>query len=177
MLNKKKLEFIFRLRSRQAGFTLIEVLVVVAIFVILISSTSVLVSDNTVREDLEANSKQVIDFLNRAHNYAVNAYYGDDWGVKTLNDDTDCYDGSKIGDCLILYKGKTYDARNNAYDEILLFDDAVYIDANQTNEFYFERISGWLSTTTGELTEQTLVLTSNIGTQNTVNTTPVGLVY
>ncbi len=160
-----------------AGFTLVEILVVVTIFVVLISSSSALVSDNTVREDLDANAKQAIDFLNRAHNYAVNAYYGDDWGVKTLNDNTDCYSGSKVGDCLILYKGKTYATRNNTYDEILLFDSSVYLDANQVNEFYFERISGWLSTTTGELTEQALVLTSNIGTQTIVSTTPVGLVY
>lgn len=154
-----------------------EVLVVVTIFVVLISSSSALVSDNTVREDLSANSKQAIDFLNRAHNYAVNAYYGDDWGVKTLNDHTDCYSGTQAGDCLILYKGQTYASRNSAYDEILLFDAGVYLDATQVNEFYFERISGWLSTTTGELSEQALVLTSNIGTQSTVSTTPVGLVY
>lgn len=170
MVNKKKLKF-------NTGFTLVEVLVVVTIFVVLISSSSALVSDNTVREDLEVNSKQVIDFLNRAHNYAVNAYYGDDWGVKTLNDNTDCYSGAQVGDCLILYKGQTYASRNNIYDEILLFDGSVYIDANQVNEFYFERISGWLSTTTGELSEQALLLNSNIGTQATVSTTPVGLVY
>ncbi len=165
------------LKNYQTGFTLIEMLVVVTIFVLLISSSAVLVSDNTVREDLSANSKQVIDFLNRAHNYAVNAYYGDDWGVKTLNDHTDCYSGAEAGDCLVLYKGQSYASRNNLYDEILLFDGSVYLDAAQANEFYFERISGWLSTTTGELSEQTLVLTSNIGTQATVSTTPVGLVY
>ncbi len=170
MVNKKKLKF-------NSGFTLVEILVVVTIFIVLISSSSALVSDNTVREDLDANAKQAIDFLNRAHNYASNAYYGDDWGVKTLNDNTDCYNGAQAGDCLILYKGKTYATRNNAYDEILLFDSSVYIDANQVNEFYFERISGWLSTTTGELAEQALVLTSNIGTQTTVSTTPVGLIY
>jgi len=166
-----------RLKNYQAGFTLIEMLVVVTIFVLLISSSSVLVSDNTVREDLGANAKQAIDFLNRAHNYAVNAYYGDDWGVKTLNNNTDCYSGTQAGDCLILYKGQAYPSRNSAYDEILLFDGGVYLDADQANEFYFERISGWLSTTTGELSEQALVLTSNIGTQATVSTTPVALVY
>jgi len=94
-----------------------------------------------------------------------------------LNDNTDCYSGTQAGDCLILYKGQAYPSRNSAYDEILLFDGGVYLDSTQVNEFYFERISGWLSTTTGELTEQALVLTSNIGTQTTVSTTPVALIY
>lgn len=161
----------------QKGFTLVEILVVVTIFVVLISSASALVGDNSIKKDLDVNSKKVIDFLYRAHNYAVNAYYGDDWGIKTLNDSTDCYNGLKSGDCLILYKGKLYDTRNTNYDEILLFDGSVYLEADQTNEFYFERISGWLSTSTGELSEQALILKSNLGLQTTVSTTPVGLVY
>lgn len=157
------------------GFSFLEVMIVVAIFVIILSSVATLTGDKTVREDLDAQAQAIVDILNRAHNYAMTAYYGDHWGVKVLNNHSDCDEVSS--DCVIIFKGRNYDSRNTIYDEKLLLNTSVFIDANQVNEFYFEKISGWLSTSTGHLVEQALVLQTTLGTQKIVTSTPTGLVY
>lgn len=157
------------------GFSLLEVMIVVAIFVIILSSVATLTSDKTVREDLTAQSQAVVDIFSRAHNYAMTAYYGDHWGVKILNNHADCDEANS--DCVIIFKGKTYDHRNAVYDEKLVLNTSVFIDEEQNNEFYFEKISGWLSTSTGHLVEQALVLQTTLGTQKIVTSTPTGLVY
>ncbi len=157
------------------GFSFLEVMIVVAIFVIILSSVATLTSDKTVREDLDAQAQAVVDILNRAHNYAMTAYYGDHWGVKVLNNNSDCDETSS--DCVIIFKGRNYDSRNNIYDEKLLLNTSVFIDEDQNNEFYFEKISGWLSTSTGHLVEQALILQTSLGTQKIVTSTPTGLVY
>lgn len=163
--------------SKQLGFSLLEMIVVVAIFVIILSSVVGLTSDKTVREDLSAQAQAVVDQISRAHNYAVNGYYGDNWGIKILDDNTDCYSDGSSGDCLVIFKGKEYDTRISSYDEKLLLNTSVYIDSDQVNEFYFKRLSGWLATTTGALAEQALILQTNLGSQKIVTTTPTGLVY
>ncbi|MCB9802546.1 type II secretion system protein [Candidatus Nomurabacteria bacterium] len=159
------------------GFSLLEMILVVAIFVIILSSVVGLLGDKTVREDLSAKAQEVVNIISRAHDYAVNSYYGDNWGVKILDASTDCYTDGSSGDCLIIFKGKSYDSRSSDYDEKVLLDTSVFIDSDQTNEFYFQRISGWLSTTTGALAEQAIILQTNLGSQKIVTTTPTGLVY
>ena len=157
------------------GFSFLEVMIVVAIFVIILSSVATLTGDKTVREDLDAQAQAVVDILNRAHNYAMTAYYGDHWGVKIFDNSSDCDEISS--DCVIIFKGRNYESRNNIYDEKLLLNTSVFIDEDQNNEFYFEKISGWLSTSTGHLVEQALVLQTTLGTQKIVTSTPTGLVY
>ena len=161
----------------QKGFSLIEIIVVMVIFVIILSSVVSLAGDETVQEDLSAKTASIVDFLNRARNYAVTGYYGDHWGIRILDNSTDCYSTGASGDCMILFKGKIYNDRNSDYDEKLLFDTGVYLDSDQDNQFYFEKVSGWLSTTTGALTGHSIKLSSNIGSEESVVVTPVGLVY
>lgn len=157
------------------GFSLLEVMIVVAIFVIILSSVATLTSDKTVREDLTAQSQAVVDIFSRAHNYAMTAYYGDHWGVKILNNHADCDEANS--DCVIIFKGKTYDHRNAVYDEKLVLNTSVFIDEEQANEFYFEKISGWLATTTGALVPQTLFLQTNLGTTQSILVSQTGLIY
>lgn len=157
------------------GFSLLEVMVVIAIFIILFSSVATLTSDKTIREDLDAQAQATVDILSRAHSYAITSYYGDHWGIKFLNNSADC-DVTEI-DCIILFKGTIYATRNDSYDQKLLFNTGVYFDAQENDEFYFEKVSGWLSTSTGELLSQTLILQTNLGSQKIVTSTATGLIY
>ena len=152
------------------GFTLIEVVLVVAVFLILISSASSVVMNKTSKEDLNAKAKEVVNIINRAHDYAVSGYMGDEWGIKVLDSDSDCQDS---GDCIVLFRGNSYSGRaNKGYDESVELTTGVYIEPDQENEFYFNKVSGWLSTS-----EQGILLKSNYGVEKTVTTTEVGLVY
>ena len=157
------------------GFSLLEVMVVIAIFIILFSSVATLTSDKTIREDLDAQAQATVDILSRAHGYAVASYYGDHWSIKLLNNSADC-DVTEI-DCIILFKGTDYNKRNEAYDQKLLFNTGVYFDAPVNDEFYFQKSSGWLFDDGSPLAEQALILQTNLGSQKIVTTTPTGLIY
>ena len=171
MFSKKKIFF------EQDGFSLVEVLLVVAISAIVLSSVGSLVATRTAQEDLNAKAQEVVDIIARARNYSVTGYRRDVWGIRINNDSSDCQDSA---DCVILHKGMFYASRDTAFDQSVSLGTGktgVYIDASEENEFYFSYIAGWLSTSTNRLAEQTITLSSNYGGQKTVSTTPMGVVY
>jgi hypothetical protein len=163
----------------QNGASLVEVLLMISIFIILMTSSVSLLTTKTQREDLLGKSAEVTELIARARNFSVTGYQGDVWGIKVLDNNTDCDDDGLVeGDCIIMFKGVTYLARNNSFDIKSKFDSGVYIESSQINEYYFAYVSGWLSTSTGaNMDEQTLILKNNFGEQKTVSTTPAGLVY
>lgn len=165
------------IKTNKLGFNLIEILVVVAIFIIILTSAVTLVNTTASREDLDAKSREVIEFLAQARNYSVTGYFGDVWGIKVLDNNSYC---DNSGDCIVLYKGKYFDLRNSSYDRILQLNlnSGVYIDSDQVNEFYFDFKSGWLSTSTASnLAEQAIVLKSTFGEEKTIQIAPTGLPY
>lgn len=155
------------------GFTLIEVLLVVAIFVILISGAVSMLSNRVSQDDLVAKSGEIADIIGRAQNYSRTGFRGDVWGIKVLDNDTSCPADT---DCLVMFKGDSYTYRDSSYDQYASLNDGksgVYIDANQEKEFYFYYGSGFLNTST----EQEIVLKSNFGSSKTVRIAPSGLAY
>lgn len=165
------------IKTNKLGFNLIEILVVVAIFIIILTSAVTLVNTTASREDLDAKSREVVEFIAQARNYSTTGYFGDVWGIKVLDNDSYCEDS---GDCIVLYKGKSFDFRNSSYDRILQLNlnSGVYIDSDQINEFYFDFKSGWLSTSTASsLEEQSIVLKSTFGEEKTIQIAPTGLPY
>lgn len=158
------------------GFTLIEVLLVVAIMLILLSSGASLLGSRTQESALDTSAKAVVDHIAKARNYAVTGYQADAWGVKVLDNNASCFNS---GDCLVVFKGDDYATRNSAYDSIFDLKNGIAWASNQHNEFYFSQVAGWLSTTTVayEMPEQAIVLVNTLSAQKTVSTTPTGLVY
>lgn len=129
-------------KKNKLGFSLLEVLLMVTLFAIILSSTISLIGNKTAKEDINAKARQVVDFVSRAHDYSVNGYFQDVWGIKVLDNDAMCEDN---GDCIVLFKGRQYSSRNTNYDRTMNFDTGVYIESDQENEFYFSYMSGWLS--------------------------------
>ncbi len=158
------------------GFTLFEVLLVVAIMLILLSSSASLLSSRTQEKGLDASARAVVDHISKARNYAATGYFSSAWGVKILDDNSSCFNS---GDCVVVFKGKDYATRDSAYDSIFDLKNGVSLSSNQQNEFYFSQVAGWLSTTTVayEMTEQRVILVNNVSQQKIVSTTPAGLVY
>lgn len=156
------------------GITLVEVLLMVSLFVILIYSSVSLSVTKTSRADLKSKAEEVVQIITQARDFSVAGFWGDTWGIKVLDNDAYCEDS---GDCVALFKGKDFEARDSNYDRVVNLNTGVYLEAAEINEFYFEFASGWLSTTTGALAEQGIVLKSNYGEQKIVTTTPTGVVY
>ena len=159
---------------KNKAFTLIEILIVVAVLLILVSSGVAIMSSRTTQASLDATAKEVVELIAQARNYAVNGYFGDAWGIAVLDDDSACVNN---GDCVIMFKGEGFAVRDIAYDRNVQIDNGVYIGASEVNEFYFKPVAGWLMNGAGILSEQSIILQNNVSEQLTVTTTPIGLVY
>ena len=177
MIKNKLLKInIFNKRASLRGFTLIEILVVVAIMLILMASGASLLGSRTQEKGLDASVKAVADHISKARNYAATGYFADAWGVKVLDNNASCFNN---GDCVVVFKGDDYASRDSAYDSIFDLKNGIALASNQQNEFYFSIVAGWLSTTTVayQMPEQGIVLVNAVAEQRTVSTTPAGLVY
>ncbi|MDD5749167.1 MAG: FISUMP domain-containing protein [Patescibacteria group bacterium] len=159
--------------KQQRAFTLVEVLLIVAVFLIILAGAFTVLNSRVFEDDIDAKAREVADIVSRAQNYSRSGYMGDVWGIKVLSQSDDC---SSDGDCLILFKGNFYDDRDSAFDRQLNFGErnsGVYLADNQEREFYFTFGSGWLSS--GE--EEDIALESNFGLKKSVRVLPSGLAY
>lgn len=166
------------INKNKKGFTLIEVLLIVAIFTIILSSSVSLSTTKVFESDLIAKSLEVSDIIERARNHSATGFRGDVWSIKVLDSDALCQNS---GDCILLFKGRLFASRDTNYDRFVEFDSditGVYLNADQENEFYFDYKSGWLATTTASyLDQQQIVLNSNVGKQKSVVVQSTGTVY
>lgn len=163
---------------KQTGFSLAEIVLVLAIFLIIAASSAALLGTTSSQGALKAKSKEVVSIISRARDNAVSGYLGDNWGIGVLDDNIYCDDaGATPADCVVLFKGNSFASRDTAHDKKVKLNNGVYIDPSEKNEFYFAYNSGWLASSTGNLAEQLIVLKSNDGSTKHVSTTPFGLVF
>ncbi|PIR76828.1 MAG: hypothetical protein COU30_05755, partial [Candidatus Magasanikbacteria bacterium CG10_big_fil_rev_8_21_14_0_10_38_6] len=94
--------------KKQFGFTLVEILLVLAIFAIILSSAVSLTTRQVFDADLSAKSAAVADLIERARNNSATGYRGDVWRIKVLDADPLCVNG---GDCILLFKGRDFSGR------------------------------------------------------------------
>ena len=160
-------------RKKYSAFTLVEVLLISAIFIILISGAFTLLNSRVYEDDIEAKAREVADIISQAQNYSSSGFMGDVWGIKALSQSNDCLSG---GDCLILFKGDSYEDRDSDFDRQLNFGErnsGVFLADNQEQEFYFAFGSGWLA---GD-DERDIALDSNFGVKRSVRVLSSGLAY
>lgn len=164
--------------KKQAGFSLAEVLLVLAIFLIIAASTAALLGSNSSQSSLIAKSREVVSIINRARDNSMSGYLGDSWGIDVLDDNTYCDEaGVTPADCIVMFKGSVFVSRDRSHDKKVKLSNGIYVDSSEKNEFYFAYNSGWLASSTGNLSEQLIILKSNDGSIKHVSTTPFGLVY
>ncbi|MFA6308038.1 MAG: FISUMP domain-containing protein [Patescibacteria group bacterium] len=164
-------------KINQIGFTLVEVLLVVTMFTIILSSVISLTTNQILESDLAAKSLEVTSLLETARNNSATGYRGDVWSIKVLDSDALCQNS---GDCILLFKGNNFSTRDTAYDRFVQFDvdvSGVYVNVDQENEFYFAYSSGWLATTSAAyLDQQYIVLNSNFGQKESILIYPTGVI-
>lgn len=134
------------------GFTLIEVLLSVAIISLITGmSLPVLASFND-RNDLDLTAQGIVSQLRRAQTYARAVNGDSQWGVYAQN-------GSAV-----LFKGSSYAARDTSYDEPTTISPTVTVTG--LSEFLFAKLDGTPSTTgsvtlTNTNTNETRTITIN----------------
>ena len=121
------------------GFTLIEVLLSVAIIALITGMSLPILASFNDRNDLDLTTQSIVSQLRRAQTYARGINGNSQWGVYTQ-------DGSST-----LFKGSSYLdlARDTSYDEPTTISPAITVTG--LSEFLFDKLDG-APNTTGSLT-------------------------
>ena len=117
----------------KSGFSIIEVLLVLAIFSIIVFLSLPLVSGAFVQNDSEDASLLTVSTIRQAQNNARNGLQDSVWGVR-INFPT-----------LILFRGATYASRDPTYDSELTLSSHLTISG--LSEITFSKLDGLPSTT------------------------------
>mgnify|MGYP001560235111 CR=1 FL=1 len=139
-----------------AGFTLIEMLLVIAAITIIAGITAPVYQSFQVRNDLDIATVSIVQSLRRAQ-VLSQAVDGDtSWGIYIVS-------GS-----LTVFKGASYVARTDVYDEV--FEIPTSLTPSGLSEIVFAKFTG-LPQTTG-----TITLTSNANETRTITINAKGMV-
>lgn len=139
------------------AFTLIEILLVIIILAVLAGSTIPLSINFYKAQQLDTNTKGVVQALRRAQLKAMSIEDDSIFGVYLTDDD------------YILFKGSSFSARDVSYDEV--FDLPQIITVTGIQEIAFSKFEG---TPIGGLTGD-IILNSN-GDSRTININEIGRV-
>ena len=138
------------------AFTLLEILIIIAVIAILISLTIPLGLDFYRSQQLETQSQGVIQALRRAQLKAMSVEDDSGFGVYLTNDN------------YTLFKGNSYATRDADYDEI--FDLPKIINVSGLTEVVFSKLEGKPNETGNIiLSSDNLVQTININEIGRVN--------
>lgn len=139
------------------AFTLIEILLVIIILAVLAGSTIPLSINFYKAQQLDTNTKGVVQALRRAQLKAMSIEDDSIFGVYLTDDD------------YILFKGSSFSARDVSYDEV--FDLPQIITVTGIQEIAFSKFEG---IPVGGLTGD-IILNSN-GDSRTININEIGRV-
>lgn len=110
------------------GFTVVELLVVMAIFVLLLSATGPIYRRVQDKQQSEADSASIVHAIRRAQQLAATASKDSAWGVKIAVQQ------------VTIFSGSSYAGRNPAYDEAIKYYSVS--DVSGTSEFVFNKLIG-----------------------------------
>ena len=125
---------------KQYGFTLLELLLVVAIIAILASAIAPVSSRLFSSAQLNENAASIVQTLRTARQRSVARFNDTTHGVY--------FEINEGADRFILYQGTSYATRNSAYDRIEILDDSITMTTNISgNEVTFFEGNGTPSAT------------------------------
>ena len=134
------------IKKISAGFTLVEILIVISITAILaMVSTSVYTNLNA-RENLEISTNSLIEAIRYAQSNSRVGKGDSEWGIRILQSS------------FVIFKGSNYVSRNVSFDQSFNFSKGVVVDG--LSEIVFEKITGWTED------DGAIILTNSYGTKD-----------
>jgi Tfp pilus assembly protein PilE len=133
------------------GFTVFEMIIVISVVTILVATTvprfiNSFVNGSTQTAD---DARDIQHLFETGRQYAIANRESDNWGIHLVdNGTTDCGSGTTV-DCVVLYKGKSFTARDTAYDTVVTLRANNYLTSLEGIDYYFQRFSGYLMNTYG----------------------------
>ncbi len=119
------------------GFTLIEVIIVIAILTVLITVSITSLYSIQRKSDLDNGIQEFVIILKLAQNKTLSSDNSSQYGVYL--------DASVFPNKYILFKGSNYASRNVSYDQIYFLSQTVEffgINLNGGNEIVFDKLTG-----------------------------------
>ena len=120
---------VYQDKYKKRGFTLVEVIVVIAIFAVFSSISIFSYSGFKNRNILNIAAYDTIDAMRHAQGNAQKMKKDSQWGVKVFSDK------------VVIFKGTTYASRDTAFDQNLDFPEQI--DVSGSTEIVFDKITGW----------------------------------
>jgi prepilin-type N-terminal cleavage/methylation domain-containing protein len=147
-----------KLLKSTTGFSLVELLLVIALFALLFSASTVVFGALASRQSLQTEGERVVQTLREARTYALSQRLDSAWGVYL--------DTASDPQAFILFKGSSYAGRDAAYDQVnALFPSVHYGALNLGGAFeivFSKRTGSALTSGTFELaTEDVLTVSVN----------------
>lgn len=141
---------------RQAGFTLVELLVSIVIIGLLSGLSLPVYASFVRRNDLDLTAQSLVMTLRRAETYARAVNYDSAWSVEIQTAS------------IILFRGTVFGSRNTAFDETIAIPAAI--TPSGLGEVQFTKFSAAPNTT------GTITLTSNANETRVVTINAKGMV-
>lgn len=123
--------------SSTQGFTLVEMLLSMAVIIILTAITVPVYETFVRRNDLDLNTQTTVDTIRKAETYARGVRNDSVWGVNFT------------ASTMTLFKGSTYASRDTTFDEVTNLPSSV--TQSGLTEVTFSKVFG-VPSTTGTLT-------------------------
>jgi prepilin-type N-terminal cleavage/methylation domain-containing protein len=142
--------------NKSAGFTLVEMLLSVAILAVITAISAPVFNGMVVRNDLDVASEQIAYAMRRAQTYARGMDDDSAWGINVASG------------TVTLYKGAVYASRDANFDETISIPSAIAVSG--LTGVQFTKFTGAPSTT-GAVT-----LTSNANETRSITINAKGMV-
>jgi len=114
---------IIKLQNR--GFTIIELIIVITIFVIIFAGTSVVIANLYGKQNLKNHGLRLVDDLREAYTNSVSQKNNSTWGVKL--------DTTTNPDRYVIFKGTAYTLRDASFDRVVVFPAGVFLNQISLN--------------------------------------------
>ncbi|MBN1325771.1 type II secretion system protein [Candidatus Falkowbacteria bacterium] len=137
------------------GFTIIELLVVLAIFLVIVAIFMPLAISFYQMEILNRTEGQLVWLLREARDSAINQKNNSYFGVKITDDN------------FILFRGINFDNRVSADDQTVAYSNSIKISGD--NEIVF-------TPSTGFITNEAIIKLSSAGVVREININKIGII-
>jgi len=107
--------------NREAGFTIVELLIVIALTAILAAAVSPIYGSLQVSAQLNESSAQAIQNVRTARERAAAGYNATAHGIY--------FDINSGDDTITVYQGASYAARTSSFDQVISLDSAMTLSA------------------------------------------------